>query len=78
MELHPKFKVGDLVECVEGKLKGQGWELSRQFRIVGIKRGDSTKEFIYWRGLKGKGVYEDSLELVTTTLKRYKEGYYEK
>lgn len=72
----PKFKVGDEVICIDNpnrKLKGidndgygHGWKEGLKFKIEGI----SMEERILWGGLKGNGVYEDCVQLVSEDIQR--------
>lgn len=66
-----KFKIGDVVRCIDnpkavlrnGREKnGAGWKLGHTFKITSID--ELKSESIYWRGIDGNGVYENSLELV--------------
>ncbi len=67
-----KFKIGDEVECTDGGEMGAGWELGFTFKVKTItnQRGDNP---IYWEGdgMCGRGgIYQDSLKLKTTTMKK--------
>jgi len=60
-----KFKVGDKVRCIDGPTKGAGWKKGLTFIVTRTSPRGSAKS-IYWGGVNGCGVYQDSIELVNT------------
>uniref|UniRef100_A0A6M3LNH0 Uncharacterized protein n=1 Tax=viral metagenome TaxID=1070528 RepID=A0A6M3LNH0_9ZZZZ len=57
-----KFKVGDIVECIDSGDKGAGWKLNHKFRIIRVS-SIYDNQVIYWGGINGDGIHENSLKL---------------
>ncbi len=60
------IKVGDTVECIDGGKRGGGWKEGLKFKVTKIdKYGDSNpKEWVFWKGRNGNGVFGDSIRKV--------------
>ena len=58
-----KFKVGQLVRCINKGTKGSGWKLGEEFIIKEIT--DTSDGHVYWpKEVHAHGVYENSLKLI--------------
>ena len=58
-----KFKIGDVVRCINDGRKGSGWKLGYEFKITSVNTFENGAAIIYWAGISDSGVCEDSLEL---------------
>lgn len=65
-----QFRDGDRVRCIEGGTKSSAWKLGREFTIKNLTNN------IVWplegscvEDMQGKGVYTDSLEMVSNSKK---------